>query len=31
MAARSDEYVSYGEVVASRGKVQRAEPVAALY
>jgi phage terminase large subunit-like protein len=31
MAQRSDEWVSYEEVVASRGKVQRAEPVAALY
>jgi len=31
MAQRSGECVSYGEVVASRGKVQRAEPVAALY
>jgi phage terminase large subunit-like protein len=28
---RGDEWVSYEEVVASRGKVQRAEPVAALY
>ncbi len=27
----TDEHVSFGEVVASRGKVQRAEPIAALY
>lgn len=27
----ADQYVSYGEVTASRGKVIRAEPVAALY
>ena len=31
MAQRGDEWVSYEEVAASRGKVQRAEPVAALY
>jgi phage terminase large subunit-like protein len=31
MAQHSGEWVSYEEVVASRGKVQRAEPVAALY
>jgi predicted phage terminase large subunit-like protein len=30
-ARRNDEWVSYEEVVASRGKVQRAEPIAALY
>jgi predicted phage terminase large subunit-like protein len=30
-AQRNDEWVSFEEVVASRGKVQRSEPVAALY
>ena len=31
MAAGANEYVAYQEVVASRGKIQRAEPVATLY
>jgi phage terminase large subunit-like protein len=31
MAQRSDEWVSFEEVTASRGKIQRAEPIEALY